>query len=148
MGKNSASSYVKRTFFYRAVRYLLAPLWSGLQNSYRQKKSDSNIKYLQQQYADHSYDKSFDWDWKKTNFNRIALVNLLVSKKPDCAYLEIGCASNDLYDSVPTLNKIGVDPNAGGSLRETSDGFFLRINPILTSYSLMAYIPITRSVKM
>ena len=75
-------------------------------------------------YAYNAYNKSFDWNWNKTNFNRIALVNLLASQKTDCTYLEIGCASNDLYDSVPVLNKIGVDPQRGGNVRKTSDDYF------------------------
>lgn len=124
MSSQSVSSYLKHTFLYRSVRYFLALIWSGLQMSYHQKKSQSNIKCLQKKYAANSYDKSFNWDWKTTNFNRIALVNLLVSKKSDCAYLEIGCASNDLYDSVAALNKTGVDPHKGGTIRKTSDDFF------------------------
>ena len=114
MTNNSSTSYFKKTSIYKILRYLSDPLRIGYK-----------IKRRQLKHAHNSYNKSFDWDWKKTNFNRIALVNLLVSKKTDCAYLEIGCASNDLYDSVPVLNKIGVDPQNGGNVRKTSDSFFL-----------------------
>jgi len=75
-------------------------------------------------YIKHSFSKTFDWKWEETNFNRIALVNLLVGKTRNCAYLEIGCASNALFDSIPTLNKVGVDPQDGGNIRKTSDEFF------------------------
>jgi hypothetical protein len=68
--------------------------------------------------------RSFDWDWKKINYNRIALVNLLLSKFDDPKYLEIGCASNSLFDSVPVRQKTGVDPSSGGNVRKTSDQFF------------------------
>jgi hypothetical protein len=72
----------------------------------------------------HAEPRHFDWDWKATNYNRIALVNLLLAKKHDPAYLEIGCASNALFDSVPVRHKVGVDPAEGGTLRTTSDAFF------------------------
>ena len=114
MSNTYANSYFKQTSIYKALRYLTDPMRIGYK-----------IKRRQLKYAHNSFDKSFDWDWKKINFNRIALVNLLVSKKPVCAYLEIGCASNGLYDSVPALNKIGVDPQNGGNVRKTSDDFFL-----------------------
>jgi hypothetical protein len=51
-------------------------------------------------------------------------VNLLLCKFNDPCYLEIGCASDELFNSVPTLKKIGVDPSSGGNVRKTSDDFF------------------------
>lgn len=41
-------------------------------------------------------------------------------------YLEIGCDQNDVFNSIPVIhsNKIGVDPNSGGSHKMTSDDFF------------------------
>ena len=113
MTGSSTPSGFKQTSIYKALRYLTDPMRIGLK-----------IKRRLLKYGHLAYDKTFDWDWKKTNFNRIALVNLLVSQKPDCAYLEIGCAANDLYDSVPVLNKVGVDPQNGGNVRMTSDDFF------------------------
>ena len=117
MNNIGTHSFLKNTYLYRGLRFLFAPTWLRLKNYLI-------TTYLQRKYACNSYDKYFDWDWRKTNYNRIALVNLLVSQKSDCAYLEIGCASNDLYDSVPALNKVGVDPQNGGNLRMTSDAFF------------------------
>ena len=38
--------------------------------------------------------------------------------------MEIGCESNILFDSVFSNKKVGVDPAAGGTNRETSDEFF------------------------
>ncbi len=81
-------------------------------------------RILRLKYKEHAFDKSFDWGWEKTNYNRIALVNLLIAKKHDPAYLEIGCHSNNLFDSVPARQKTGVDPAAGGTVRTTSDAFF------------------------
>lgn len=71
-----------------------------------------------------SYQKEFKWNWESLNFNRIALVNLLCNNKLDGCYLEIGCQGNTLFDSVPMMNKVGVDPVAGGTHRKFSDDFF------------------------
>lgn len=69
-----------------------------------------------------------DWNlnisWNDINYNRIALVNLLLRNYDNPRYLEIGCASNALFDSVYAQSKVGVDPNAGGNVRKTSDEFF------------------------
>jgi SAM-dependent methyltransferase len=113
MPSTSTRSVFKQTSIYRVLRYLTDPLRIGLK-----------IRRRLLKYGHLAYDKTFDWNWKQTHFNRIALVNLLVSAKRDCAYLEIGCAANDLYDSVPVRNKTGVDPSSGGNARMTSDDFF------------------------
>jgi hypothetical protein len=68
--------------------------------------------------------RSLDWEWGKTNYNRIAVVNVLVRNFDNPAYLEIGCASDILFNSIPAQNKIGVDPTSGGNIRKTSDDFF------------------------
>ncbi len=78
-------------------------------------------------YAHHADSRRFSWEWKEINYNRISILGLLTSKRSDAAYLEIGCASNVVFDSIPLANKVGVDPAAGGTLRMTSDDFF-RIN--------------------
>lgn len=98
---------------FKTLRRFLAPTRNRLK-----------AKWLQSKYSDHAVARYFDWDWKRLHFNRIALVNLLVSQKKDCAYLEIGCELNDLFDSVAALNKVGVDPQRGGTVKKTSDEFF------------------------
>jgi len=75
-------------------------------------------------YRNHAFDKSIDWEWEKIKYNRVALVNLLISRRQEPAYLEIGCASNTLFDSVAATVKVGVDPSEGGTIRATSDEFF------------------------
>jgi hypothetical protein len=70
------------------------------------------------------FKKSFSWNWTQIRFNRVALVNLLVASKLDGAYLEIGCQNNLLFDAVPLLDKVGVDPQSGGTHRAYSDDFF------------------------
>lgn len=106
-------SIYKRTLPYRAARAVTHPLWEHIRAS-----------VLQYKYRGHSFDKTLEWNWAAKHYNRIALVNLLASQKPDCRYLEIGCASNDLFDSVAASQKTGVDPERGGTVRMTSDEFF------------------------
>ena len=63
--------------------------------------------------------------------NRIDIINSFIenksgSEKSHIKYLEIGCHDNKCFDSVnlPLIQKIGVDPNKGGTHRMTSDIFF------------------------
>ncbi len=89
--------------------FIFAPvnsLWSKLK-----------LAYLLKKYKQHSFDKSFDFYCKKTNFNRIALVNFLVSKRSDCSYLEIGCDTNTLFDSV-RFSKDRCGSTNWGNIRE------------------------------
>lgn len=83
-------------------------------------------KKLERKYKKHAHPKVYDWQWENKGYNRIALVNFLVKNSGghECNYLEIGCASNELFDSVFSLKKIGIDPNSGGTHRMTSDNFF------------------------
>ena len=100
-------------FVSKSVRYFVRPFTAALKD-----------KFLRSKYQNHAFDKTFDWEWEKKNYNRIALVNLLISKRKCPAYLEIGCESNILFDSVLAGEKTGVDPVAGGNVRATSDAFF------------------------
>ena len=65
-----------------------------------------------------------DIDWKKINYNRISLINKAVNQFKDCKYLEIGCQTNICFDSISANYKVGVDPQSGGTIRDTSDNFF------------------------
>jgi hypothetical protein len=75
-------------------------------------------------WAKNRYDRSFDIDWSKINFNRIAVINLICAGRRCENYLEIGCRTNECFDAVIARNKIGVDPERGGTHRSTSDQFF------------------------
>jgi hypothetical protein len=81
-------------------------------------------KLLKMKYRNGLDSRTLDYNWAAINFNRIAIVNLLLSKFHSPSYLEIGCASNSLFNSIPIINKIGVDPASGGTHRMTSDQFF------------------------
>jgi hypothetical protein len=64
------------------------------------------------------------FNWNDTNYNRTAVINLVLATKPEARYLEIGCADNKTFDSVIAAQKVGVDPRKGGTHRMTSDEFF------------------------
>jgi len=83
-------------------------------------------KKLERRYKKNYHSKVYDWKWDTKGYNRIALVNFLVNNCGGhlCNYLEIGCASNNLFDSVFSINKTGVDPKSGGTHRMMSDSFF------------------------
>jgi hypothetical protein len=79
---------------------------------------------LVRKYASHKVSNQIDYEWADIHYNRIAVVNLLMASRPGGTYLEIGCAGNDLFDSVMARRKVGVDPVRGGTHRLTSDAFF------------------------
>lgn len=54
-----------------------------------------------------------------------ALINNLINLKNYEHYLEIGCNNNITFDKVVCLYKEGVDPIKGGTVRCTSDQFFI-----------------------
>src|SRR6056300_2027130 len=94
-----------------------------------QKKVQKKVKKFQIakiNYKHREIKTKINWDWGNKGFNRIALVNFLISKTGGTSskYLEIGCDQNNLFDAVMSLNKVGVDPCSGGTKRMTSDDFF------------------------
>ncbi len=79
---------------------------------------------LRRRYRAAAYPVVQPWDWSATRYNRIALVSHLLAGITDPAYLEIGCDRNVLFDALPIIDKTGVDPSRGGTVRMTSDAFF------------------------
>ena len=63
-------------------------------------------------------------DWDKILFNRVSFITIATQKFSKCRYLEIGCDNNICFKSIPVINKIGVDPDRGGNIKDTSDNFF------------------------
>ena len=54
------------------------------------------------------------------------IVQDTINRKNYKSYLEIGCFNNELFDYIICQKKIGVDPYSGGTIRKTSDDFFLK----------------------
>jgi len=54
------------------------------------------------------------------------ILKSIMLKNKDCKYLEIGVSDGEVFNTIPLKieNKIGVDPNKGGTHRMTSDIFF------------------------
>lgn len=109
----TAKQNTRKNIVSRAFGYYLRPFLNPVKQ-----------RLLLKKWAHHSDHRTLDWDWSKANFNRVAVVNLLLQKFVDPMYLEIGCASDALFNSVPISKKIGVDPFSGGNVRKTSDDFF------------------------
>jgi len=73
---------------------------------------------------DNFCDTIINIDWSKILYNRMSFILSAIQKFKNCKYLEIGCANNVCFSSIPLIDKIGVDPENGGNVRDTSDNFF------------------------
>ena len=69
------------------------------------------------------FSKKFNYDWNNTQ-TRFEIINKLINSKKFKSYLEIGCQSDVNFSKIKIENKVGVDPQSGGTLRMTSDEFF------------------------
>lgn len=61
-----------------------------------------------------------------TGESRLDLINIACRITNAKSYLEIGCNTNEVFNYVNCPHKVGVDPKKGGTLRMTSDDFFLQ----------------------
>ena len=73
---------------------------------------------------DNFCDIIIDIDWNKILYNRVSFISVATQKFENCSYLEIGCDNNICFNSIPVIDKIGVDPDRGGNIKDTSDNFF------------------------
>ena len=68
---------------------------------------------------------------KKLSFNfpvdifRWDLIQHIINKYNYISYLEIGCDKDQSFSKIKINKKIGVDPISGGTIRDTSDNFFI-----------------------
>ena len=68
---------------------------------------------------------------KKLSFNfpvdifRWDLIQYIINKYNCTSYLEIGCDKDQSFSRININKKIGVDPKSGGTIRDTSDNFFI-----------------------
>ncbi len=87
------------------------------------------LKYFYLAYVKKLKVKGY-YKFKREKFDRRALINsVIINKKitkKNVKYLEIGCDLDGTFNSIPLniSDKIGVDPNRGGTHRMTSDDFF------------------------
>jgi hypothetical protein len=64
---------------------------------------------------------SFDWSKYPTRYE---IIQNTINRKKYKSYLEIGCDQDLLFSKINIDKKTGVDPNSGGTIRDTSDNFF------------------------
>ena len=94
-----------------------------LKKYYIQVPAQEIHKKVKEKYSNFC-DTGIQIDWNKILFNRVSFITAATQKFSDCRYLEIGCDDNICFNSIPVINKIGVDPDRGGNIKDTSDNFF------------------------
>ena len=83
------------------------------------------INYIYNKIFKENFNKrlTFDWSSKPLRFD---IINNAIKIKKYKNYLEIGCFENENFDKINIESKTGVDPVSGGTVRDTSDNFFLK----------------------
>ena len=83
------------------------------------------INYIYNKIFKENFNKrlTFDWSSKPLRFD---VINNIIKIKKYKNYLEIGCFENENFDKIYIESKTGVDPVSGGTVRDTSDNFFLK----------------------
>jgi len=67
--------------------------------------------------------KRFKYNW--VNYpSKTEIMQKIINKKDFKSYLEIGCFEDENFSTIKIKNKIGVDPESGGTHRMTSDKYF------------------------
>ena len=124
----TALSRVFRAISSRRVRRAILKGRHVIRRSISRAKDDilMELRYqmLRSDFSQDRTEEKLDFDWPSINYNRASVINLVLAAKPDARYLEIGCASNDTFNTIIAKRKIGVDPGSGGTHRMTSDEFF------------------------
>ncbi len=91
---------------------------------YQRKVNNQEIHLKLKEQYDNFCDTIIHINWDKILYNRISFISAATQKFKNCRYLEIGCDNNICFKSIPVINKIGVDPDRGGNVKDTSDNFF------------------------
>ena len=88
-------------------------------------------KFLLKRLFYYIYGEKF---YKRLNYNweglpsRTEIIQNIINKNKYKNYLEIGCDNDENFSKIKIEKKIGVDPLKGGTLRITSDDFFIKNN--------------------
>ena len=69
------------------------------------------------------FNKQVSFNFPKNIF-RWDLIQHIIDKYNYTTYLEIGCDKDQSFSKIKIDKKIGVDPDSGGTIRDTSDNFF------------------------
>jgi len=82
------------------------------------------INYIYNKIFKENFKKKLEFDWTN-KLTRSEIINKIIKKKNYKTYLEIGCFEDENFNKIKIEKKIGVDPVSGGTVRSTSDEFFL-----------------------
>ncbi len=81
------------------------------------------IKRILYYFYGEKFYKRLSYNW--SNYpSRFHVIQKIIDFKKFNSYLEIGCDQNKNFSNITINEKIGVDPNSGGTHRMTSDSFF------------------------
>ena len=85
-------------------------------------------KFLLKRFLFYIYGEKFfkriDYKWENYP-SRIDIIKKIIKRENYRSYLEIGCDNDENFSQIMLQDKVGVDPLKGGTLRMTSDEFFL-----------------------
>ena len=73
------------------------------------------------------YFKRLNYNWKLFP-TRTKIIQEIINHRNYKSYLEVGCDNDENFSKIQIVNKIGIDPLKGGTLRMTSDEFFIKNN--------------------
>lgn len=73
------------------------------------------------------FSKKLTFDFPKKIY-RWDLIQFLIDKYKFQNYLEIGCDKDQSFSRIKINNKVGVDPISGGTIRTSSNNFFIKNN--------------------
>jgi len=82
------------------------------------------INYLFNKVFKENFNQKLDINWSQTS-TRYSVINKIIKHKKYKKYLEIGCFQDETFNNISADYKVGVDPVSGGTIRKTSDNFFL-----------------------
>lgn len=104
------------------VNYRLHGLWKIANSEFNDSRFDSAYWFHSRRGEEILGTLPYDWD--ACQHNRTAVILHLLGKLKVQKYLEVGCHKNENFACIPLIDKVGVDPAAGGTHRMTSDQFF------------------------
>ena len=87
-------------------------------------KSKYRLKKFLYFFYGEKFFKKIRYDWGKFP-KRYEIIQNIINLNQYKSYLEIGCDKNQSFSSVNIDRRVGVDPVEGGTIKMTSDDFFL-----------------------
>ena len=90
---------------------------------------NQKLKFFFKRFLYYFYGEKF---FKRLNYNwklfptRTKIIQEIINHRNYKSYLEVGCDNDENFSKIQIVNKIGIDPLKGGTLRMTSDEFFIK----------------------